>query len=261
MILSKRRIGLLIAIAALQFCTAPPADDRFLSRTYEDTTGTVVPYRLYIPLEYNAEERYPLILFLHGGAGAGNDNISQISRENRLGSHVWTKPENQVKYPAFVVAPQLPGMSRWDYPGSNEMSTYGRAAILLVEELVDAYSIDESRIYITGQSRGGRGVWDLITKRPGLFAAAIPVCGGGDPATVSSARNVAVWAFHGARDRTVPVERSRGLVHSLRAIDASVRYTEYRFSGHRIWNKAYEEDGLEDWLFSQRRRSAPGTAP
>lgn len=243
----------MIAAAALQACAGNRVDDRFLAKTYEDTSGTVVPYRLFIPQGYYPEKQYSLVLFLHGGAGAGGDNIRHISRENRLGSHIWTDPENQARYPAFVVAPQLPGMSRWDYPGSEELSKYGQAAVLLVEELVDKYSIDRNRIYATGQSRGGWGVWDLIAKRPGLFAAAIPVCGGGDPAAISPARNVAIWAFHGARDRTVPIERSREMVNALRAVGATVRYTEYKFSGHAIWNKAYKEDGMLDWMYAQRK--------
>jgi len=251
-------IGFMIAAVVLLACAEDRPDDRFLARTYEDASGTVVPYRLFIPHEGDRGERYPLVLFLHGGAGAGDDNLSQISGGNRRGSHVWTEPGNQERYPAFVVAPQLPGMSRWDYPGSDEMSTYGEAAAGLVERLVDEYAIDTDRIYVTGQSRGGWGVWDLIAKRPDLFAAAIPVCGGGDPTRVAAARTVAVWAFHGARDRTVPVERTRELVEVLRAAGATVRYTEYQYSGHTIWDKAYKDDELVDWLYAQRKTSEKG---
>lgn len=236
-------------------CAREP-DDRFAARAFEDSTGTSLPYRLFVPQGDDPASRYPLVLFLHGGAGAGTDNISQISGGNRAGSHVWIDPDVRARHPAFVVAPQLPGMGSWAYPGSPELSRYGAAAVALVEQLVGEHAIDRARIYVTGQSRGGWGVWDLIGKRPDLFAAGVPVCGGGDAASVAAASEVAVWAFHGARDRTVPVEGARALVEALRAAGGEVRYTEYDHSGHAIWNRAYGDDDLVEWLFGQRKADA-----
>jgi len=251
----KHRLSalLLLSVIAVPACDEAPDDARFLANTFVDTSGTTLPYRLFVPHEYTPARQYPLVLFLHGGSGAGNDNTRQISRENHIGSHVWTDAQNQERYPAFVVAPQLPGMARWDFTGSSEMSTFGEATVHLLDDLIGDYSIDRRRIYVTGQSRGGWGVWDLIAKRPDLFAAAVPICGGGDPAAIPLARGVAVWAFHGARDRTVPVERTREMVNALRDAGGTVEYTEFRFSGHVIWEMAYNEDGLVDWLFAKKK--------
>ena len=199
-------------------------------------------------------KRYPLVMFLHGGRGTGTDNFSQISGSNHMGSHVWIQRKCQAKHPAFVVAPQIPELGRWDYEASDELSVSGELAVELIRELQIAYPIDQDRIYLTGQSLGGWGVWDMIAKRPDLFAAAIPVCGGGDPKTVSSMGDVAIWAFHGAMDREVNVEISREMVNALKAAGSGVKYTEYPSAGHEIWDRAYSEDGLIDWLFAQRKR-------
>ena len=72
-----------------------------------------MPYRLFVPPAYSQQRRYPLVLWLHGGAGRGNDNLKQISGGNTIGSHVWTDIRNQVKHGCFVVAPQCPDNEMW----------------------------------------------------------------------------------------------------------------------------------------------------
>ena len=234
-------------------CTTQEADERFLRKAHTSPSGDTLLYRLFVPDVTDSTSRYPLIIFLHGGQGAGTDNAKQISGSNWSGSHVWLQADVQRRHPAFVAAPQLPRLYRWDYVASEELSTYGELAVELVEELVHSYPIDRSRIYVTGQSLGGWGVWDLIAKRSDLFAAAIPVCGAGNPKAATAMRGVSIWVFHGAGDREVEVERSREMVEALRAAGASVEYTEYGSSGHAIWDQVYAEKGLTDWLFAQRK--------
>jgi predicted peptidase len=137
--------------------------------------------------------------------------------------------------------------------GHDQLSLYSRAVVELLTELKNEFPIDESRVYLTGQSLGGWGTWDLIAKRPGLFAAAIPVCGGGDPSAIAGLQDVSIWAFHGGRDSQIPVERSREMVAALRELGVTVRYTEYKSLGHAIWDKAYAERDIIDWLFSQNK--------
>ena len=105
-----------------------------------------------------------------------------------------------------------------------------------------------------GQSLGGFGIWHLIWKHPDLFAAAVPLCGGGNSQRVLSARHVPVWAFHGAKDATVLASRSREMVDALRTVNPAVRYTEYPDVGHAVWTRAFAEPDLQDWMFAQRRR-------
>jgi predicted peptidase len=137
--------------------------------------------------------------------------------------------------------------------GHPQLSLYAKALVELIAALKDEYPIDENRIYLTGQSLGGWGTWDLIAKQPEIFAAAVPVCGGGDPNAAIGPRDIPIWAFHGRRDAQIPVERSREMVAASQDAGVSVRYTEYEFLGHDIWDKAYSEPDLIDWLFSQSR--------
>ena len=259
----KRVAGALAQLLILSFliincqagrATSSGPDEGFLARRYVGAAGDTLPYRIFIPDQYDPERHYPLVMFLHGGGGAGTDNISQISGGNRSGAHIWIGPAYRTEYPCFAVAPQLPGLERWDDPASDHLSPYGGLAVELVAYLLNEYALDTKRIYLTGQSRGGWGVWDLVAKRPDLFAAGIPVCGGGNPSLTRAMDHIPIWAFHGALDRTVKVELSRIMVAALRETGGNIRYTEYRLGMHAIWDRAYEEQGLVDWLFAQRKQ-------
>ncbi|HKZ36264.1 MAG TPA: dienelactone hydrolase family protein, partial [Chryseolinea sp.] len=127
----------------------------------------------------------------------------------------------------------------------------------LVFETIDAlgkeFKIDARRRYVTGISGGGFGSWHFITARPEMFAAAIPICGGGNPSLAQNIVNVRVWAFHGEKDRLVPVKLSRDMVEAIRNAGGSLRYTEFTGAGHLIWNEVNGTPGLLDWLFTQKR--------
>ena len=99
---------------------------------------------------------------------------------------------------------------------------------------------------------GGFGAWDLILRNPQLFAAAIPICGGGDPSKAAAIDTMPLWIFHGSADPTVPVSNSREMVAALK-MNANLKYTEYPDAGHNVWDKAWQEPGIVDWLFAQHR--------
>lgn len=98
-----------------------------------------------------------------------------------------------------------------------------------------------------------RWVWDLVAKRPDLFAAAVLVCGGGDLTRIVAARRLPFWVFHGAQDGTVPVDHSREMAAALQAVGDSVKYTEYPDAGHDVWKRVFSEPLLAKWLFAQTR--------
>ena len=248
----------LIVLAMFMATLASAADDTarvdgFVARSYESKAGVKLPYRLYSPASVKSDQDLPLILYLHGAGGAGADNRKQISGGNVLGTHVWTEPSMQKRHPAFVLAPQIPEGLRWHSP-SDEPTPHVKALRQLLDRLLAELPIDTRRIYLVGQSLGGYGAWDLIARYPEVFAAAVPLCGGGDPKRIGTAKEVPVWAFHGAKDKTVLVARSREMVDALRAVNSSVRYTEYPNVGHDVWTRAFRERDLAEWLFAQRRR-------
>ena len=123
----------------------------------------------------------------------------------------------------------------------------------LIKSLSMEFSLDAGRFYVTGQSMGGYGTWGIITRYPDLFAAAVPICGGGDPGAVHRIQ-AAAWSFHGDADRVVPVQQSRMMNEALVSAGKKHRYTELPGVGHNSWEKAYSDPELVKWLFSQRRQ-------
>lgn len=226
--------------------------DGFAAREYRSAMGVKLPYRLYVPPAAGAKSELPLIVYLHGSGGAGTDNRKQILGGNTKGTRFWTASATQQRHPAYVLAPQIPEGTAW-HSTNDEPAPHVKTLMELLDGLRSEFAIDASRIYIVGQSLGGYGAWDLIARYPDLFAAAVPLCGGGDSRRVLAARNVAVWAFHGTTDQTVPVARSRELVEALRRVSSSVRYTEYPDVGHDVWTRAFAEADLAEWLFAQRK--------
>jgi predicted peptidase len=245
-------VAALAAVSAASRQAQEPVDG-FSSRSFTGTGGVTMPYRLFVPDARARVRPLPVIIYLHGGGGAGTDNLKQIAGGNTNGTHLWTSAEMQGRHPAFVLAPQLPGDHQWSAPDSDAVAPYAALVLELLASLNKEFATDPDRVYLMGQSRGGRGTWDLISKRPDLFAAAVPVCGDGKASRVVAARALPIWAFHGARDQTIPVTGSRELVSALRAAGSAVKYTEYPDAGHNVWTLAFAERELPEWLFAQRR--------
>jgi predicted peptidase len=224
--------------------------DGFRARMHRSASGETMPYRLFIPAGYDKGATYPLIVWLHGSGGAGTDNIAQISDDQRSGTRVWTAAAVQAKYPSFVLVPQNPGawVDRLD-----QLSSKMHLVLGMIESLKQEFTLDASRIYVTGQSDGGYGTWNLITQRPDVFAAAIPLCGGGDPRLAARLAKMPVWVFHGSRDDVIPVRESRNMIEAIRKAGGRPRYTEYARAGHDIWKRTFAEPELIPWLFAQRK--------
>ncbi len=233
--------------------------DRFEPHTFSGKDGHTMPYRLFRPRMLDAGRTYPLVVFLHGAGGSGTDNRKQFTGGNLAGSRVWALDANQARQPVFVISPQTDqGWGERLNPKSTAQSSGGIApGAKLLFELLDSVlpklPIDRKRIYVTGQSMGGYGSFYVAMKRPGLFAAAVPVCGGGIPAEANALRGVPLWAFHGNADPIVPVERSREMVQAIRAAGGSVALTEYAGVAHNSWEFAYSEPELLGWLYAQHK--------
>ena len=248
-------ICLLILLLTQGRAFAVDASD-FQARTFTDAQGKTLNYRLYVPKNYKAGEKYPLILFLHGSGERGSDNQKQVGY---FAASVFADDFTQAKNPCFLVAPQCPEKESWaaihgtkqDVEFSAAPTEPMRLTIAMLTALQKEFSVDKNRLYITGLSMGGYGTWDALARYPGLFAAAIPICGGGDPATAKKFANTPLWGFHGGADPTVPPARSHHLMIALQDAGGQPKFTEYPGVGHNSWEKAYREPGLEDWLFLQ----------
>jgi predicted peptidase len=231
----------------------PPAPGAYEPRVYENDRGERLPYQLFVPAGYDRRKKYPLVLWLHGAGGRGSDNRKQLAEGNSQGASVWTVPGNQARFPSFVVAPQCPSHAMWTSIDSEvEPTGQLRLVVELLGQLQRDYAIDAGRLYVAGQSMGGFGAWALITEHPGMFAAAVPLCGGGNEARAARAARVPVWAFHGELDRSVRPERSRKMVAALKRAGGAPRYTEYEGDDHAIWDKVFSDPELLPWVFAQR---------
>ena len=233
--------------------------------------GKTIPYRLFIPKDYNEENQYPLVLTLHGFGKRGIDNEAQI--DGSL-AKVWAQESTQEIYPNIVVSPQFPTEKSW----RDELDILCHLVYSLLEEL----SIDTTRLYVTGQSMGGYGTWDFMTYTPFHVAAIVPMSGGGSTEPFKLLSYIPpIWNFHGEVDGTVPVQESRKTITALEnllnmeavytdlkngestplsgeVIDSLIRdgarliNTEYADQGHVVWDESYTNPKLMPWIFSHK---------
>jgi predicted peptidase len=115
------------------------------------------------------------------------------------------------------------------------------------------FSIDSHRLYVMGLSMGGYATWDVTTRHPEMFAAAVPVCGGGDEKEAGKIKNLPIWAFHGGSDPVVKTVRTRNMIVAIKEAGGNPKYTEYPGVGHDSWTPAFKEPELLPWLFAQKR--------
>jgi hypothetical protein len=221
----------------------------FEAHTFVNSKGDTLFYRLLKPLNYDTTKRYPLVVSLPYGGQPATDKIRQI--EGAAAMEMLSTDINREKYPAFLFIPHCPPGSGWggipNYPSVDSL------VYEAIWSLDDQYAIDTTRRYVTGISRGGYGAWNFICTHPEMFAAAIPICGGGDPAQAPKAFTVAIWAFHGKNDKNVPVSGSRDMIAAIQKAGGHPKYTEYPNEGHNISYQVGITPGLLDWLFAQRR--------
>jgi len=249
---------LVVSVAQAQFTV----EEMLTPYVYTNSTGETFPYRMKAPQFPAAGKKYPLILFLHGSGECGTDNLAQIKAGvPALMSTLLKTPE-----PVMVVAPQCQAGNRWvkrlamreDYAASREPAPALEVALEICRYLVAERQADPDRLYITGLSLGGFGTWDAIQREPALFAAAIPVCGGGDIRRVQEIKKMPIWIFHGTEDKNVPVGCSRRMAEALKLAGHShVRYTEYEKADHFIWDRVYADPKVIGWLLQQNKARKP----
>ncbi len=219
-----------------------------------------LPYRLFVPAGYDRARSYPIVLYLHGAGGWGNDNVRQLGDDVAQ----LISPLLQSIEPSFVLVPQCPAGDQWvngakAVPFTNYVqadvpeSDAAKHVFEVLSEVEGRYAIDKTRVYITGPSMGGSGSWDYITRHPGIFAAAVTVNGVNDPARASVIATLPIWAFHGALDDVSPVSNTREMVAALRKLGSSVKYTEVPDMGHDCNAAAYRNPEVWRWLLAQRK--------
>lgn len=219
-------------------------------------------YQVFVPFSYTAAQRWPVILFLHGAGERGDDGL--LPTHVGLGAAV---RQNAARFPAIIVFPQMPPDSQWT--GAS-----AQTAIAALEQVSREFQVDSDRVYLTGLSMGGFGVWYLAYRYPSRFAALVPICGfvtpffpsvrpftpvvppdSGPPfdALARQLRRVPTWIVHGEIDGAVPVEQSRQAAAAFKAVGAPMLYLEVPGTNHNVWDATYGSPSIMSWLFAQRR--------
>ena len=221
-------------------------------------------YQVYVPPEWEADLKWPVILFLHGAGERGSDGEEQ-TREG-LGPSIQKNPN---RFPAIVVMPQCRRGVWWNDRQMEEL------VLESLDQSIQEFNGDSDRIYLTGLSMGGYGTFYFGARYPGKFAALVPICGGVVPPrelrgadaesfrsryieTAEKIGKTPVWIFHGSDDHRVSVSESRSMLEALKMAGVVVDYTEYEGVGHNSWDRAYSEPELLPWMLSKSRSPVIG---
>lgn len=258
---------LLLALGCLSAAVLPSpahAAENQTEHRFERTISRTVAYKylVYHPKGYAADttKRWPVILFLHG-AGERGDDVWKVAKHGppKLIREAGDSPAAKLLKENFiVVSPQCPANKWWETEG----------LLGLLDEVSAAHRIDASRVYLTGLSMGGFGSWALGVTQPDRFAALAPICGGGDFVSVvlgstqkrEALRTLPIWAFHGAKDPTVPLDESERMVERLKKAKVeSVQLTVYPEAKHDSWTETYNNPELYTWFLKHSRKAGTQT--
>ena len=235
----------LLTLAPSPAADEPPAAERQTAEQVESKGpgGKSVTTHYWLALPPASAEKpaagWPLLVFLHGSGERGTD----LKLVRKHGPPALVGKEKALD--SFIVAsPQCPAGRWWDV----------REIRALVDHLCETRPVDRNRIILTGLSMGGFGTWTFLAEYPDLLAAAVPICGGGDPATAPRFKHVPIRCYHGAKDKAVPQSASDAMIEALRKAGASPDYTIYPDEGHESWIPAYKDASLYEWMLRQQRK-------
>ncbi len=228
---------------------------------YEATNGVKLKYMLYIPDDFDMAKKYPLILYMHSAGVRCDDNSHIYTGEAKLLRNI---EDGKYKSECLILAPCCPRSAKWvdvaawdDVAFDSDLmapSTHMSAVLELFGKTVDKMPIDISRMYLYGMSMGALAVWDILARRPKVFAAAAVAAGRGTPMHANRMVDVALWIFHGTRDTAVPFRHALEMHDALiNAGKNDLRFTSFENAGHGIWEKTANTDGFIDWMFAQKR--------
>ncbi|HHT21982.1 MAG TPA: prolyl oligopeptidase family serine peptidase [Bacteroidales bacterium] len=251
----KSKIFILLS---LFLSSALMADNSMYEKCEFVFKGDTLRYRVLFPENYDKSRKYPLVLFLHGSGERGSDNEAQLTH----GASLFTDEETRKDYPSIVIFPQCPKSEFW---AKMEISEKGiefpekpkiTKSLLLVKKLLDNYkkkeAVDKKRIYVMGLSMGGMATFDLISRYPKYFAAAIPICGGINTDRLKKLRKMPIRIFHGGADPIVSREFSRNAYIELKARGSQrVEYVEFPDVGHNSWTPAFNYPDFLSWMYYQ----------
>jgi predicted peptidase len=222
-------------------------------------SDTTMRYLLFTPKDYKPDgKKFPLLLFLHGIGECSKDDLSRVKIHGPA-----KLVDSRADFPFVLVTPQLPPPAGYkegvSYTSDQIIALAWKAwkaedLIQLVDHVTAKMNIDRDRVYVTGLSMGGFGAWRLVATYPDRFAAALPICGGGEPEKMATGLSrVPIWAFHGAKDAVVPLVWSQKMVDAVKRAGGDVKLTVYPEAQHDSWTVTYSNPAVYEWLLAHRR--------
>nr|WP_121270819.1 prolyl oligopeptidase family serine peptidase [Pedobacter schmidteae] len=223
-----------------------------------------ISYRILLPENFDDTKKYPILFFLHGSGERGNDNQKQLTHGGKL----FLKDEVRKQFPAIIVFPQCSADSYWSnvdikvnaasrrefiFQEKGKPSKAMHNLLAMVADFVGKPYVDKKRVYVGGLSMGGMGTFELLRRKPRLFAAAFSICGGDNVANVQKYQKVPLWIFHGEKDEVVPTVLSTRIADQLKVLGKPVKLTLYPEANHNSWDSAFAEPELLPWLFSHHK--------
>ena len=257
-----KQAGFVLSVAlAVLSAGAANIESRTEAREYTNSTDKVFRYRWAEKTPADGS-KVPLVIFLHGAGERGDNNVSQL--HHGVADIVAWLDANEAGFKFF--AGQVPAGKLWVDVSwsstSHTMPVEPSETMGLLLEFMDTLladeSVDTNRVYATGISMGGYGTWDLISRRPEVFAAAIPICGGADLAQAPKLASMPIWTFHGSKDTSVPVCRSRNMMSALWAVGSDAHYWEHPDAPHNVWTRTYQNSEVLTWFFAQTKSASSG---
>lgn len=233
-------------------------EQSYQKKQYVKDTDTL-NYRILFPKDFSNDKKYPVVLFLHGAGERGDDNLSQLTH----GGELFLK--HQADFPAIVVFPQAPKEDYWakvevnrdtvpfqfDFKNKAPATNSLQLVMALMDELISKSYVNTTQVYVGGLSMGGMGTFEIIYKRPKMFAAAFAICGGASPEIAKKyPKGFNIWLFHGKKDKVVPVHHSEEMALSINHNGGNAKLSLYPKDNHNSWDSAFSEPYLLPWLFS-----------
>lgn len=254
----KFRLTLLVCFFSLMGFAQEDSDyqkEHFVSGT--DTLN----YRILFPKDFSETQKYPVVLVLHGAGERGDDNKSQLVH----GGDLFLKDSVREQFPAIVIFPQAPKDDYWakvevnrdikpfefDFKNKAESTQSLKLVMELMEEMKQKSFVDDDRLYVGGLSMGGMGTFEIIFKKPELFAAAFAICGGANTEIAAEyPENFNIWIFHGEQDDVVLPKYSKAMARAINHHEGNAKLSLYPEDNHNSWDSAFAEPYLLKWLFS-----------
>ncbi|MDR5589540.1 prolyl oligopeptidase family serine peptidase [Christiangramia sediminicola] len=264
----KNNIG--FSVMAFLLMLMPSIDA--ISQTKEDfkreqfiSDADTLNYRILFPENFSEEEKYPVVLVLHGAGERGDNNESQLVH----GSDIFLNETNREDFPAIVIFPQAPKEDYWakvevkrdtmpfqfDFMNKEEPTKSLSLVMKLMDSITSKDFVNTNKVYVGGLSMGGMGTYEILYKKPDMFAAAFAICGGANIEIAEDYQEgLNIWIFHGEKDDIVPPRFSKSMARAINHHGGNAKLSLYPDDNHNSWDSAFSEPYLLEWLFKQSKK-------